>query len=338
MICTHPLFSKNIDLPGRKPSLLMRHITLWTNLTGVPLGRFYFRELAKLIVRATRHPQLTLWWIRFLNSNPTLIQLTRISPRLASKIYHPYFNDKMNCGARLSVLVAHYEFMLQLGLDSLLLRAAQSPVSLGNIRGKFGDYFTMQLSAVAPMEREGDLLLQVTNDGKTLYSIAFCFFKNNGSMALGIGCIQGPAGENRLDYVRHATHALHGLRPKNLMVRLVQQLGVEFGCRDIFLVGNVNRAADYAIQKKQVHADYDSLWQEMGAQRMLNGDFRLACTDLEPPDLQSIPSKKRSEARKRHDILLEFSKLLIKNINIERNALRTYDTGIVISNDSRLII
>lgn len=299
----------------------MRQVTPWTYLARTPFSWFYLKEFAKLLVRTMRYPYCTWRWINFLNSNPLLRQLTWISPRLVTKIYHPYFNKKMNRRAKLSMLAAHYQFMLQLGFGALLLRAARSPVPLGEIRGKYGDYFSLQLSAVAPMEREGDLLLQIVFDERALYSIAFHFLKSGPAMAVGIGCIQGPAGGDGLARVRHATHALHGLRPKNLLVRLIQQLGFELGCRDMFLVGNQNRAADYAIRKRQVHADYDALWQEMGAARLPTGNFHMACAALPPLDIQSIPSKKRSEAKKRHQTLLEISNLFISNINFERNFL-----------------
>lgn len=296
----------------------MQQITLWTNLSGIPLSTFYLRELVKLILRAARYPQQTYRWLKFLNSNSVLRQLTWICPKLVSKIYHPYLNDKMNCREIVSVLSAHYRFMLQLGFGSLLIRAAQGRVPLCEIEGKYGSAYQLQLSAVAPMEREGDLLLQLTHGDRTIYSVAFSFFRKDYGMAVGIGCIQGPNGENRLECVRMTTRDFYGMRPKNIMIYLVTQLGYEFGCKDIFLVGNTNRAADYAIRKAQVFADYDTLWVEMGAARLPNGDFQLTCSDLDPLDIHMIPSKRRSEAKKRHDMLVSLCHSLRKNINLER--------------------
>jgi uncharacterized protein VirK/YbjX len=296
----------------------MRQITIWNNLAGIPLSPFYFRELAKLAIRASLYPKQTRRWLKFLNSNPALKQLTWACPKLASKLYHPYLNDKMSCREIVSVLSTHYQFMLQLGFGALLVRAAQRRVTLCEIEGKYGSAYQIQLSAVAPMEREGDLLLQLTSGDRTIYSVAFSFFRQGREMAVGIGCIQGPNGEKRLECVRTTTRDFYGLRPKTAMVYLVRQLGYEFGCKDIFLVGNINRAADYALRKQQVYADYDSLWIEMGATRMPNGDFVLSCGELDPLDMQMIPSKKRSEAKKRHDMLGALCDSLKKNLNLQR--------------------
>lgn len=295
----------------------MQKITLLTSLREVPLGRFYFQELAKLGARALAYPRCTRAWLRWLNSDPLYRQLAHTSPRLVSKIYHPYLNDKMACRERLAVLIAHYRFVRELGLGPLLVRAARAPVSLCTITGKHGAQYELQLSAVAPMQREGDLLLQLCHQDKPVYSVVFSFFQTGCAMAVGIGCLQGPRGDDGLDCVRDATHEWYGLRPKNLMTYLVRQLGHDCGCRHLFLVGNRNRAADYAIRKGQVHADYDALWQALGARPRANGDFVLPCEELAPPDLQLLPSKKRGEARKRHAMLVDIQYALRAALQIQ---------------------
>jgi uncharacterized protein VirK/YbjX len=37
--------------------------------------------------------------------------------------------------------------------------------------------------------------------------------------------------------------------------------------------------------------------------RNFSGDYELDCTPMAAPDLESIPSKKRSEARKRYELM-----------------------------------
>jgi hypothetical protein len=52
-----------------------------------------------------------------------------------------------------------------------------------------------------------------------------------------------------------------------------------------------------------VHADYNAFWLEMGAQPRSDGDYALACGPLQAPMMEEIASRKRSEARKRHELL-----------------------------------
>ncbi|MFL6709326.1 MAG: DUF535 family protein, partial [Massilia sp.] len=106
------------------------------------------------------------------------------------------------------------------------------------------------------------------------------------------------------DSVREATRALHGMRPKNFLMRVVRQFGHEHGCANMLLVGNANRVVTKSIRSGKVHADYDSMWTELGARQRADGDFTLPCEPLPALDLSDIASKKRSEARKRHEMVL----------------------------------
>jgi uncharacterized protein VirK/YbjX len=139
--------------------------------------------------------------------------------------------------------------------------------------------------------------------GQLLYSIAFSFLHHFGAVSVGVGCLQGKHGGGGLDQVRDATRELHGIRPKNLLVRLVRQFGHDQGCEQMVLVGNANRVVTTSMKQGKVHADYDALWLELDAWRRPDGDFCLACEDLPQPDMAQIASKKRSEARKRHEML-----------------------------------
>jgi hypothetical protein len=87
------------------------------------------------------------------------------------------------------------------------------------------------------------------------------------------------------------------------MVSLVQQLGHDYGCGRLVMVSNRNRVIYKAIRHGRVLADYDQLWEELGARLRTDGDYELDCAPVAAPDLERIPSKKRSEARKRYELV-----------------------------------
>jgi uncharacterized protein VirK/YbjX len=101
-------------------------------------------------------------------------------------------------------------------------------------------------------------------------------FHSDDGMALGIGCMQGPRGEHGLQLIKDATRELHGLRPKNLMLKLLSQFAHDHGCATLRLVSNANRVVCSATRQGKVHADYDTLWQELGAVERADGDYQLA--------------------------------------------------------------
>ena len=282
---------------------MMPKITLRSCLAGIPGRVPYVREAIKLTLRSWLHRSSTRNWLRHLNSNPAFGELVASCPRLILKIYRPYLSNTMTCKQRLGLLMAHYHFVFMNGLGPIVTQAARGAVVLARFSGKSGAEYQIQLRAIDIFEREGDLILQLTCGGQLIYSVVFSFFQGEQAPVVGIGCMQGPRGEGGLELIREATRDLHGLRPKNLLVRLVRQLGHDFGCRKLILVGNRNRTVRSATRQGKVHADYDSVWQEMGARARANGDFELASENLPAPVMEDIPSKKRSEVRKRHAML-----------------------------------
>jgi len=278
-------------------------ITLRSSLAGTPGGISYLRDAIKLKVRAALHRRQTRHWLQLLNSSPVLKDLVSASPRLIHKIYRPYLSNTMDCQARLTALTEHYRFIGRHGLGAIVTQAARGAVTLGAIAGKSGAVYHIGLRAINAMEREGELILQLSLGPALIYSLAFSFLTAEHRMCVGIGCVQGPQGADGLALVREATRDLHGLRPKNLMLRLARQIGFDYDCQALVLVGNRNRAVRQSAKKGLLFADYDALWLEMGAHARGNGDFELACEDLPAPVMEEIASKKRSEARKRHETL-----------------------------------
>jgi hypothetical protein len=103
--------------------------------------------------------------------------------------------------------------------------------------------------------------------------------------------------------IKAATRDLFGCRPKTLMVTMVRSLGEFFGCGRMLLVSNDNRISINRWRRRKITSNYDQTWQEMSAQRRPDGNFELPCRIVEPFDLASIPSNKRSEMRKRVALL-----------------------------------
>ena len=280
-------------------SLITLHAGLRTELAGAAL----LREALKLSLRALLYRRQTARWLALLNSHPLFGQMLPACPRLVNKIYRAYFSTRLGCAERLALLHNHYDVVIGTGLAPLVARAARGPVELCRLQARADAGYRIELRAGAVLCREGELVLQLMHGEHLLQSIAFCFLRDGDGAAVGIGCLQGVPGGGGLERIRAATRELHGMRPKNLLVRLVRQFGHDLGCQQLVLVGNRNRVVTASMRRGKVHADYDSLWRELEAVRRPDGDFGLACEDLPALRLEEIASKKRSEARKRHEML-----------------------------------
>jgi uncharacterized protein VirK/YbjX len=280
-------------------------ITLRSGLRAELAGLAYLRESFKLTARALLYRRQTARWLQLLNSHPLFGQMLPSCPRLVNKIYRSYFSIGLRCEDRLDLLHTHYGMVIRNGLAPLVARAARQPVPLCCLQSRSpdGDY-RLELRAGGVLCREGDLVLQLMHGADLLVSIAFSFLRRDGAAAIGIGCLQGAPGGGGQEAMRRATRDLHGLRPKNLLVRMVRQFGHDLGCTQLVLVGNRNRVVTTSMRQGKVHADYDGLWDELHAARGADGNFVLACEDLPAPRVEEVASKKRSETRKRHQMLL----------------------------------
>jgi uncharacterized protein VirK/YbjX len=265
------------------------------------------RELAKIRLRALLHPRQTPRWLQLLNAHPAFSEYVRNCPRFLYKVYRPYISHALDAEARLDAIRAHYDFMFRRDLGQTLARACLGPVVLAEAEGKSGLRYQIQLRTVTMFDREGELVLQLTQDDKALYTVAFTVAPRDGRPAVSIGCIQGGKTEDAREAIRTATRELHGIRPKQLMATIVRQLGHAYGCERMLMVSNRNRVIYKAIRNGRVLADYDQLWEELGARLRSDGDWELDCAPVAAPDMENIPSKKRSEARKRHELVSQLA-------------------------------
>lgn len=275
-------------------------VTLATGVTQYK-GLTRLREFLKLQTRSWVHYTATARWISFLNCTAFYSDLAKINPNLIRKIYRAYLSTRMTCTQRVSILIGHYSFIHAHGWGPMVLQSARVPVLLAAFAGKSGVRYRLVLTTGLLMEREGDLILQLFREDDLVCSCAFSFLQLD-RMCIAVGGIQGPPHDG-LATIRETTRDLHGLRPKQLMIRLLSAIGYLLACDKLRLVSNAHHTAVRSRREGRVHADYDRLWIECGASRGADGDFEIQCTVLHSPQLADLPSKRRSAARNRHECL-----------------------------------
>ena len=261
----------------------------------------------KAALGALFFPRQRTRWQAFLGSMPGLSSLAQLHPCLRFKIYRPYASRQLACADRLALLEGHYRFLWQAGARALVERAARQSVVLAAFEGKDGALYRLQLTAIYDSYREGELCLRLTRDSQPLYLASFLFLPRADGVSLQLGALQGLRSEAGKLAVKEATRALHGCRPKNLMVAALRDFGDFFACTNLFLVCNDNRIALNARRRRHIAADYDHVWQELHALRMRDGNYHLPCAPYRVPDLAELPSKKRADARRRGELLLSMA-------------------------------
>ncbi|MDU1672801.1 VirK/YbjX family protein [Veillonella sp.] len=172
-----------------------------------------------------------------------------------------------------------------------------------------------QLYYGAGQRKEGLLTLLLTLENQGVYHANFRFGKGfNGENAMWIGTIQGY--RDGLDNAKIATKKMFGYRPKNFIMFLLRMIAEQCGVETIYAVSDQGFYANTHLVRghRAKVAELDSLWQESGGE--LSQDLRFYIIPLEEyrKPIEEIKSQKRSQYRKRYDLLDQYQLEIKENL------------------------
>ena len=148
------------------------------------------------------------------------------------------------------------------------------------------------------------LLLRMA-DGRAAAISSFAFDRRaDGKYVIRIGRIQGVKDHELL---RSLEKAMHGLRPKSLMLFASQELARTLDVQEIFGVSNAHQVYKKKVLipipgLRKLSFDYDGFWREAGGTLDPDGWFRLP-PSLEKRNTAEIKPNKRSMYNKRYTML-----------------------------------
>ncbi|MCS0608807.1 VirK/YbjX family protein [Massilia solisilvae] len=276
---------------------------MYSDLHPCARERATLKDRVKLLLGAALFPSQTKRWKGYVQGHPVLRDLADGLPRIIHKIYRPYLSNHLSCASRVRVLMNHYTAISDAGLGPLVRRAAAAPVALARFDGKSGAMLEVSLSAIRNAHREGELALHLSCQGRTVYTASFTVVMQREERCLALGGLQGLRASDGAAVVKQLNRELHGCRPKTFLVEILRHLGTCLGCSKLVLVSNRNRIVVNWRRTDRISADYDTTWREMHAAQRSDGNFELPCINPASGDMSSVPSHKRSEARKRHALI-----------------------------------
>ncbi|MDP9045035.1 MAG: VirK/YbjX family protein [Pseudomonadota bacterium] len=222
-------------------------------------------------------------------------------PELATVVRRPYISTGWQVRRRLRSIEEHYRLLTGRRRGLRLERGAS--VALASVTSRSA---AVQVVLDSPpwFIHEGELSVNLFHEGKRIYTLAFSLGIDAGEPVAYAGAIQGLGSEDALALYRSLTHALHGMRPRDLLIAAFRVLCGELGLARWLAVGDQTRVAGspYFGASKKVRTSYDEVWQEHGGRRRADGFF---CMPVEIPRRthEAIPARKRSLYRQRYEML-----------------------------------
>ncbi len=240
------------------------------------------------------------------------------NPRLVFRALTSYMSVRWGLARRTKVIQDTYLLIAHRG--GFLAEAMRQPegLTLAALDLDRGQKARIRIGSDAQFRKEGEISLFLELEGVhgPITGMALSIEQVGGGIAL-IGGFQGRRGGDE-ETIKLATKAMHGLRPKNLMVLLAQELAQALGLSGLQGVGNriqVFRARlnNPLVPVRNIRFDFDALWLEVGGTPQQDGWFGLPLsTPRRGPE--DIKPNKRSMYAKRYALLDELSRQIRTNL------------------------
>ncbi|MFU2318859.1 VirK/YbjX family protein [Rahnella sp. PCH160] len=265
----------------------------------------------KYAVRTLLHPLDTLKVLDKMASEPVWQEALSVQTKLPNKIHKPYLYLGLPSAGRANALVEHYEFVKNLtnaSLKNALLSAGGYTVT--QFMGKEGESFRVVLGSIGKSEREGEANMFLYMDETRLAALTFSVVQRPEGATIVVGGFQGAHRSTPHEVIKQATKSCYGLFPKRLLLESLQRIAEQTGVKHILAVsdtGHVFRSLRYRHRKKNVFvASYNEFWDSISATVYSPALYDVPL-ELPRKTMEEIPSKKRSEYRKRYTLLDELS-------------------------------
>lgn len=170
---------------------------------------------------------------------------------------------------------------------------------------ELSESFSVQLCLNPVSLHEGFWSIMLLDaQGARLFNLTFAFLAADKVL---IGSIQGGARdqESKLESIQQVTRAAHGLRPPPLLLCAFQAVCRRWGIKTICAIDQYTHVkGGWKHKSNRFKFDYQVLWQEVGGVQQADHYWSIPLQPVRK-DLEQIQSKKRSQYKKRFQLMDE---------------------------------
>ena len=245
----------------------------------------------------------------FINKNTQWIPLFSQNYYRANTLLYKYCDNHLNKQQRLNKICETLTLTPQfLGKNNLDLLLEKQRILLFQCTDEIALY--LNINSLDPLE--GFFSINLQKGDERLYSASFALLENK---QLLIASIQGSSTDNAPEQIKLATKQLHGIRPAFLLVYIFKML-CEIKQFQLLGIPKKHQAKYRFNDFSRLLFDYDSFWQENGAE--LKQNYWYIPNIIERKSMDDIPSKKRSMYKKRYEMLDNIKQSLINIVIVNQ--------------------
>jgi uncharacterized protein VirK/YbjX len=282
--------------------------------------KYLRKQQWKSFFTALINPRFASKWFAIIKS-PEFFLLKKYRPKLYLKPFRAYISTKWDKKQRTKVILNTYRYIWERGegFKRIITKGEWTEVArIGFSNGLEGH---LKLGYDYRFRKEGELVfsLDFNQLGGRIVAAAFSFEElETGQWICRVGAVQGHPPENG-DLSKTVQKLMYGLRPKSLIVFVIQEFSRQLGLSDIFVAGDSiqtyrGKHLIHLPKWHAIHFDYNRLWEESGGELVQNGWYKLPLTPKRK-NIQDIKAKKRALYRRRYRLLDEISLMIANKIN-----------------------
>jgi uncharacterized protein VirK/YbjX len=278
------------------------------------------KQQRKSFFLALINARIAAKWFKIIQS-PDFLLVTSHRPALYLKPFRVYISTQWTSNRKIKVIQDTYRFILKKGdaFKQVLINNSGLEIARFKMNDTMEGYLTLGYDE--RYRKEGELVLTFNCDQLegTIVAITFSLEEiEKDQWVCWIGCVQGH-GVNEANSSKIAQKLLQGLRPKSLVVLMVQELSRHLGLTAIYGAGDLIQAyrRKHAIHlpwRHTINFNYNEFWIESGGQAKSEGWYELPLTPVRK-EIQDIKSEKRAYYRRRYAILDDLSLKISESVN-----------------------
>ena len=251
-------------------------------------------------------PAIRNWY--GISDNPLLTQALRRFPMMSGAMYWPYINHAWTMQRKLAAIDLHFRMLG--GAARIIAVATFEEVELARLEEQYSG-LRLVLDKAIWFLREGEIVLNLFVNDQRFYSIAFTLGMEDGQAVAMVGALQGSNSDAAQTVYRDITHALHGMRPRDLIMVAFKMLCAELDIGRIWAISSDMRQHNSPYfgnsHKEKVLVAYNDVWIEHGGIALDNGFFEIP-VKVSYKEMSEIPTRKRATYRRRYEMLDKLAK------------------------------
>lgn len=231
----------------------------------------------------------------------------------------PYLHNGWDVETRLNAIASHYET-----LEGLLPDLMDIHVGKVLTLFQFGvehENISVILDRPNWFIREGEIVINLVQNDLRIASIAFTLSQKTGKVIAYVGAVQGLHSgiprDQALEVYKRLTKLFYGLRPRTLLLEILKAYSKKLGISQLYGISDQNRHHRHKYfgfnQNSYFKSDYNLFWEEhAGYLNQHTGFYQL---DMKPAirAIDTIPSKKRSQYKKRNALVASLDAYLVSD-------------------------